>query len=134
MTSTPNILGSRQRRQNSEEKAHHPFKVQCGCPARTSGTFLRAPLLPAGSALLRAFCMLEPTSVSSPGPSHATDRGQLLCFFQSFYSALAQAGCYARRKKQNQKNQITSKQKHTKTPNKTKPKAKQPTTTKKTTE
>ena len=105
MTSAPNILGTTQGREKSEEKAHHHFKVQRRYLARTSGSPPRAPLLPAGSGLCYDFCMLEPTSVSSPGPSHATVRGQLLCSFQSFYSAPAQAVCMQEGKK-NQLNEI----------------------------
>lgn len=99
MTSAPNIFGATQGREKPEEKAHHHLKVQGRCLARTSISPWRAPLLPAGSALHYAFCMLEPMSVSSPGLSHTTVRGQLLCSFQSFYSASAQAVCMHEGKK-----------------------------------
>lgn len=108
MTSAPNIFGATQGREKPEEKAHHHLKVQGRCLARTSISPWRAPLLPAGSALHYAFCMLEPMSVSSPGLSHTTVRGQLLCSFQSFYSASAQAVCMheGKKKKKTQLNEI----------------------------
>lgn len=93
MTSAPNILGTLWSREKSEEGAHHHFKVQSRCLARPSGCPPRAPLLSAGSAFHCAFGMLEPVSGSFPGPSHTTISGQLLCSFQSFYSAPAQTVC-----------------------------------------
>lgn len=95
VTSAPNILGATRRREKSEEEAHRHFKVQHRCLSRTSSRARRAPLVPAGSALRT----LEPRSVSSPGPSHATAWGQRLRSFQSFYSAAAQAVCMQEGKK-----------------------------------
>lgn len=93
ITSAPTILETIWSREMSEGEACHHFRVQSRCLARHSGCPLRAPLLPAGSAVHCAFGMLEPMSGSFPGPSCATIRGQLLCSFQSFYCAPAQTVC-----------------------------------------